>query len=59
MLKLKPTLFAVAAEASVPASRVPIARRRVRVLLERAPTIDSTIVSPPRPIARWSGADLY
>lgn len=57
--RLSPTLFAVAAEASVPAGRVPIARRRVRVLLERAPTIDSTIVSPPRPLARWSGADLY
>lgn len=57
--RLSPTLFAVAAEANVPSSRASVARRRVRVLLERAPTIDSTIVSPPRPLARWSGADLY
>jgi hypothetical protein len=31
----------------------------MRVLLERAPTIDSTIVQPIRPIARWASADLY
>jgi hypothetical protein len=52
-------LYVAAAEASVPSARVPIARRRMRVLLERAPTIDSTIVQPIRPIARWASADLY
>jgi hypothetical protein len=57
--RLSSTLFVVAAEASVPSGRAPIARRRVRVLLERAPTIDSTLVSPLRPLARWSSADLY
>lgn len=57
--RLSATLFVVAAEASVPSARAPIARRRMRVLLERAPTIDSTIVSPLRPLARWNSADLY
>lgn len=57
--RLSSTLFVVAAEASVPSASVAIARRRVRILLERAPTIDSTIVSPLRPLARWSSADLY
>jgi len=57
--RLSALLYVVAAEASVPSARVPIARRRMRVLLERAPTIDSTIVQPIRPIARWASADLY
>jgi len=57
--RLSSLLYVVAAEASVPSARVPIARRRMRVLLERAPTIDSTIVQPIRPIARWASADLY
>jgi hypothetical protein len=57
--RLSSTLFGVAAEASVPSARAVLARRRVRVLLERAPTIDSTIVSRLRPLARWSSADLY
>lgn len=57
--RLSSALFVVAAEASVPSARAPLARRRVRVLLERAPTIDSTTVSPLRPLARWSSADLF
>ena len=57
--RLSALLYVVAAEASVPSVRVPIARRRMRVLLERAPTIDSTIVQPIRPITRWASADLY
>jgi hypothetical protein len=57
--RLSSTLWVVAAEARVPSSRTPLARRRARVLLERAPTIDSTIVQPIRPIARWASADLY
>ena len=57
--RLSASLYVVAADASVPAARAPLARRRVRVLLERAPTIDSTIVQPLRPIARWASADLY
>jgi len=57
--RLSALLYVVAAEASVPSARAPIARRRTRVLLERAPTIDSTIVQPLRPITRWASADLY
>ena len=57
--RLSASLYVVAAEASVPATRLPLSRRRVRVLLERAPTIDTTSVQPLRPISRWPSADLY
>ena len=57
--RLSASLYVVAAEATVPSARTPIARRRVRVLLQRAPTIDTTTVQPPRPITRWASADLY
>ena len=57
--RLSSTLYVVAAEALVPSTRAPLARRRARVLLERAPTSDSTIVQPIRPIAPWASADLY
>jgi hypothetical protein len=57
--RLSASLYVVAAEASVPSGRAPLARRRARVLLERAPTIDTVVVQPPRPIARWASADLY
>ena len=57
--RLSALLYVVAAEASVPSSRAPLARRRARVLLERAPTIDTTIVQPLRPIARWASANLH
>jgi len=57
--RLSASRFIVSTEASVPSARAPIARRRMRVLLERAPTIDTTVVQPPRPITRWASADLY
>jgi hypothetical protein len=57
--RLSSALYVVAAEARVPSIGAPLARRRVRVLLERAPTIDSTVVQPIRPIARWASAELY
>ena len=57
--RLSVSMYVVAAEASVPSARAPIARRRVRVLLQRAPTIDTASVQPPRPITRWASADLY
>lgn len=56
---LSARLYVVAAEASVPSGSAPLARRRTRVLLERAPTIDTTVVQPLRPITRWASADLY
>lgn len=57
--RLSSTLFLLTAESSVPSSRAPLARRRVHVLLERAPTIDSTALSRVRPITRWASGDLY
>jgi hypothetical protein len=57
--RLSPTLFLLSAEASVPSSSAPIARRRAQALLERAPTIDSTVVSRVRPIARWASGHQY
>ena len=57
--RLSSALYVVAAEARVPSIGGPLARRRVRVLLERAPTIDSTVVQPIRPIVRWASAELY
>jgi hypothetical protein len=56
--RLTSTLFLVAVEASVPSASAPIARRRVRVLLERPRSADSTVVTPPRPLARWARADV-
>src|ERR687893_90259 len=46
--RLAPSLFLVAVEASVPSARRPIARRRIRVLLERPPSLDTTTVPAPR-----------
>ena len=57
--RLSSTLYVVAAETRVPSTGAPLARRRARVLLERAPTIDSTVLQPIRPIARWASAELY
>lgn len=57
--RVSATLFLLTADASVPSSNAPIARRRVHALIERAPTIDSTTVSRVRPIARWASGDLY
>jgi hypothetical protein len=50
--------FIVSADVEVPATG-PLARRRMRVLLERPPSPDSTVVLAPRPIARWAIAELY
>ena len=57
--RLASSLFVVAVDASVPSVRAPLARRRVRVLLERSAPIDTTMPRAPRPIARWASADLY
>jgi type II secretory pathway component PulK len=57
--RVSPSLFLVAADASVPSSNMPIARRRAHALLERAPTIDSTTVSRVRAIARWASGHRF
>jgi hypothetical protein len=57
--RLASSLFVVAVDASVPSARAPIARRRMRVLLEHTAPVDTTAARPPRPIARWASGDLY
>ena len=57
--RLSVDLYVVTAEATVPSTVAPLARRRARVLLERVPTIDTSIVSRPRAIARWASGDLH
>lgn len=57
--RVSSTLFRLTADASVPSSSAPLARRRVHVLLERVPAIDSIAPSRARPIARWASGDLY
>jgi hypothetical protein len=57
--RLSALLYVVAAEASVP-SAARADRATTHACAARArPTIDSTIVQPIRPIARWASADLY
>lgn len=51
--------FVVSADVEVPAAGPLLARRRMRILLERPPSPDSTVVLAPRPIARWAVAELY
>jgi hypothetical protein len=51
--------FVVSVDVEVPATGALLARRRMRVLLERPPSPDSTVVLAPRPIARWAVAELY
>lgn len=51
--------YVVSADVEVPAAGPLLARRRMRVLLERPPSPDSTVVLAPRPIARWAVAELY
>ena len=57
--RLSSRLFLLSADASVPTSSAPMAHRRAQVLLERAPAIDSTMVSRARPIARWATGHQY
>ena len=51
--------FVIAVDVTVPAVGPALARRRMRVLLERPPSPDSTTVLAPRPLVRWPVAELY
>jgi hypothetical protein len=51
--------FVVSVDVVVPAVGPTLARRRMRVLLERPPSPDSTTVLAPRPLMQWSVAELY
>jgi hypothetical protein len=57
--RLSLTSFVISADVVVPASGPALARRRMRVLLERPPSPDSTTLLAPRPLGRWPIADLY
>jgi len=57
--RLSLTSFVISADAVVPASGPALARRRMRVLLERPPSPDSASILAPRPPVRWPIADLY
>jgi type II secretory pathway pseudopilin PulG len=58
--RLSATLYVIAADVSVPGSLAPLARRRIRVLVEYRAPFDSTLLFQlPRPLARWALGDLY
>ena len=57
--RLSLTLYVVSVDVVVPATGPTLARRRMRVLLERPPSPDSTTLLAPRPLMRWSVAELY
>ncbi|MEO6526288.1 MAG: hypothetical protein ABIP93_06660 [Gemmatimonadaceae bacterium] len=59
VLRLSATLFVVAADVAVPATATPLARRRMRLLVQRSPVMDSSIMQAPRAIARWPLGELY
>jgi hypothetical protein len=52
--------YALAVECLVGPDSMVLARRRMRVLLARPATVDSTLGTlPPVPVATWSFADLF
>ena len=57
--RLSLTRFVIAVDVTVPAVGPTLARRRMRVLLERPPSPDSTTLLAPRPLVRWPVAELY
>ena len=58
--RLSPTRFVVAADCQAGLNDAVLARRRVRVILDRPRWPDSlATVAAPVPIARWTLADLY
>jgi len=57
--RLSLTRFVISVDVSVPAVGPTLARRRMRALLERPPSPDSTTILAPRPLTRWSLAELY
>jgi hypothetical protein len=57
--RLSLTRYVVSVDVVVPAMGPTLARRRMRALLERPPSPDSTTLLAPRPLVRWSVAELY
>lgn len=59
LLRLSSTRFVVVADCQAGPDDLVLARRRVRVILERPTPIDSLApVAPPLPVGRWRVADL-
>jgi hypothetical protein len=54
-----PALYVISVDVIVPASGPILARRRMRALLQRPPSPDSTTLLVPRPLARWPVAELF
>ena len=58
--RLSATRYVMVADCQAGADAAVLARRRVRVLLERPKAMDSSATAlPPGPISRWTLADLY
>ena len=58
--RLSPTRYVVVADCQAGLDDAVLARRRVRVILDRARLMDSAAtLTAPVPIARWALADLY
>ena len=57
--RLDASRFVASVDVVVPGAGPPLARRRLRMLLERAASPGSTVVAVPRPLARWAVGDLY
>lgn len=58
--RLSPRHYVVATECQVGPDSAVLARRRMRLVLERAPSSDSTLpFSSPAPLGQWSLSDLF
>ena len=57
--RLSLALFVVSVDVIVPAKGPMLARRRLRVLLQRPPSPDSVTLLAPRPLTRWPVAELF
>jgi hypothetical protein len=58
--RISASLYAITVDVRVGTGAVPVAHRRVRLVVERSPPSDSAgPPGAPRPIARWSFAGIY
>ena len=57
--RLSPSLHVIAADVTVPAAGVPLARRRMRMLVRRRMPVDTTVLQAPYTLDRWAFGALY